>query len=44
MDYTFNNVNQHTLPLAPHHVMQFGNALQRLLQHIAYCNPHFGRP
>jgi hypothetical protein len=44
MDYTFNNVNQTSLPVAPIKAMQFGHALQRILQCIAYCNPTFGPP
>jgi len=44
MDYTFNQVNQNSLPLAPMHAMQFGNCLQRVLQRIAYCNPGYGPP
>ena len=42
MDYTFNGVNQTTAPLAPYSAMQFGQALQRVLQRIAYSNPAFG--
>ncbi len=42
IDYTFSGVNQTSLPLAPTHSMQFGNALQRVLQRIAYSNPQFG--
>jgi hypothetical protein len=41
MDYTFTGVNQASLPLALP-AMQFGNAIHRLLQHIAYANPAFG--
>jgi hypothetical protein len=44
MDYTFNAVNQHTLPLAPLQAMQFGSALQRVLQRIVYAHPMFGPP
>jgi hypothetical protein len=44
MDYSFNGVNADSLPLAPHHAMQFGATLQRLLQHMVYCNPAFGPP
>jgi hypothetical protein len=44
MDYSYNAVNQHTLPLAPFPAMQFGHALQRFLQRLAYCNPVFGPP
>jgi hypothetical protein len=42
MDYTFNSVNQASLPIAPLQSMQFGRAFQRLLQRIAYSNPAFG--
>jgi hypothetical protein len=44
MDYTFNNINQTSLPIAPFSAMQFGSTLQRLLQRLAYCNPSFGPP
>jgi hypothetical protein len=44
MDYTYNGVNQHSLDVAPTQAMQFGHALQRILQRIAYCNPTFGPP
>jgi hypothetical protein len=42
IDYTFSGVNQDSLPLAPAHSMQFGSALQRILQRLAYANPSFG--
>jgi len=42
MDYTFNEVNQHSLPLAKLHAMQFGHALHRILHRIAYANPDLG--
>ncbi len=44
MDYTFNNVNADALPCAPQSSMQFGTALQRILQRIAYANKTFGPP
>jgi hypothetical protein len=44
MDYTFSSVNQHSVDIAPTHSMQFGHALQRLLQRLAYCNPAWGPP
>jgi hypothetical protein len=44
MDYTYNQVNPTSLPLAPTQAMQFGTALQRILQKIAYCNPTFAPP
>jgi len=42
MDYTYNNINQTSIPLAPQHAMQFGTVLQRILQHLAYANPAYG--
>ncbi len=42
MDYSFNAVNQASVPLAPSPAMQFGAALQCILQHLAYANPTFG--
>jgi hypothetical protein len=44
IDYTYNGVNQTSLDVAPVHSMQFGSALQRILQRLAYCNPTFGPP
>ena len=44
MDYSFTEVNHHSLPIAPTHSMQMGYALQRILQTIAYANPAFGPP
>ncbi len=44
MDYTFTGVNTHSLPLAPHHSMQIGNTLPRILQRLAYANPSFSPP
>jgi hypothetical protein len=44
MDYSFNGVNQSSLPLAPPHAMQFGQAFQRILQRLAYANPKYGPP
>jgi hypothetical protein len=44
MDYTFNQVNQHQLPIAPIQAMQFGSAFQRLAQCLVYANPAFGAP
>lgn len=41
-DYTYYNVNQETVPLAPPEAMQFGHALQRVLQRVANANPRFG--
>jgi hypothetical protein len=42
MDYSFTGVNQASLPLSPLPSMQFGHALPRLLQRIAYANPSHG--
>jgi hypothetical protein len=44
MDYTFNNVNATSVQCASHSSMQFGTALQRILQRIAYANKTFGPP
>jgi len=44
MDYTFSTVNTHSVDIAPAHSMQFGTALQRILQRLAYCNPTWGPP
>jgi hypothetical protein len=44
MDYSFSAIDQHSLPLAPTHAMQFGHALQRFLQCLVYANPIFGPP
>jgi hypothetical protein len=44
MDYSFSQVNQHSVPLHPSHAMQFGATLQRLLQRLVYCNPCHGPP
>ena len=41
-DYTFYGVNQETHPLAPEEAMQFGKALSRVLERLAYANPRFG--
>jgi hypothetical protein len=42
IDYTFSTINQHSVQLAPTKSMQFGKALQRILQRIAYADPRFG--
>lgn len=44
MDYSFNLVNQASIPIAPVHAMQFGSALQRFVQRLVYANPKFGPP
>jgi hypothetical protein len=42
IDYSWSGVNDATAPLAPFAAMQYGLALQRILQHITYANPAFG--
>jgi hypothetical protein len=42
IDYTFTDVNANSAPLAPTQAMQFGQAIQRILQRIAYTNPKYG--
>jgi hypothetical protein len=44
MDYSFYQVNQEFIPLAPTQAMQFGQTLQRLLQRLTYCDPVHGPP
>jgi hypothetical protein len=44
VDYSYTYVNQHSLPVAPYHAMQYGNALPRLLQRLVYSNPAHGPP
>jgi hypothetical protein len=44
VDYSYTDINQHTLPVAPYHAMQFGSALPRLLQRLVYSNPRHGPP
>jgi len=44
MDYSFYDTNASSLPLDPHHAMQFGTALQRIIQRLVYCNPTHGPP
>jgi hypothetical protein len=44
MDYTFFGTNQELVPNVPLHAMQFGTALQRILQCIMYCDPSHGPP
>ena len=41
-DYTFFGVNEDTLGLAPQEAMQFGRALQRIIQAIVQANPRYG--
>jgi hypothetical protein len=42
IDYTFSGSNQNSIPLANMKAMQFGAALPRILQRIAYANPTYG--
>lgn len=42
VDYTFSEVNQDTIKLAPNEAMQFGLTLQRLLSRIVDANPCYG--
>ena len=42
VDYTFSNVNQETLRLAPPEAMQFGRALQRVMTNIVHADPRYG--
>jgi hypothetical protein len=44
MDYTYNEVNTHSLDVAPQAAMQFGHTWNRFLQQLAYANPRFGPP
>jgi hypothetical protein len=41
-DYSYFGVNDETLNLAPPEAMQFGKALQRILQTVHDANPRFG--
>ena len=42
VDYTFSNVNQETLQLAPPEAMQFGRALQRVVTNIVHADLQYG--
>jgi hypothetical protein len=44
VDYSFTDINQHALPIAPYHAMQFGTTLPRLLQRLVYANKSHGPP
>jgi hypothetical protein len=44
MDYSFFGTNAASVPLHPHHAMQFGSTLQLILQRLVYCNPSYGPP
>ena len=41
-DYSYFQVNEDTIALAPQEAMQFGRALQRLLQRVHDANPRYG--
>jgi hypothetical protein len=42
VDYSYSGVNQATIPLAPIEAMQFGRALERLIQRIYFSNRRYG--
>ena len=42
VDYSYSGVNAETLKLAPPEAMQFGKALQRVLQTLVRANPRYG--
>jgi hypothetical protein len=42
VDYSFHNVNQDTVKLAPREAMQFGKALERILRRVVEANPVHG--
>lgn len=42
VDYTFSGVNDETARLAPPEAMQFGKALQRVLDKIVHADPAYG--
>ena len=42
VDYTYSGVNDETARLAPPEAMQFGKALQRLLQQLVHADPRYG--
>jgi hypothetical protein len=42
VDYSFSGANQDTCPIAPNEAMQFGTALQRVIESIVNANPRFG--
>ena len=42
VDYSYSNVNQETVLLAPHEAMQFGRALHRVLERIVRADPRYG--
>ena len=42
VDYTFSGVNQETVSLAPREAMQFGKALERILQKLVHSDTRHG--
>jgi hypothetical protein len=42
VDYSYSGVNQATLSIAPNESMQFGRALERIIQRVHYANRRFG--
>jgi hypothetical protein len=42
VDYSFSGVNQDTCPVAPQEAMQFGTALQRVVEDIVNADPQWG--
>jgi hypothetical protein len=42
VDYTFSGVNDKTCPIAPVEAMQFGMALQHVIETVINANPKFG--
>ena len=42
MDYTFSLLNKATVKLVPPESMQFGKALDRIIQKVAEANPQHG--
>jgi hypothetical protein len=42
VDYSFSGLNQETCTIAPSDAMQFGTALQRIVESIVNANPRFG--
>jgi hypothetical protein len=42
VDYSYSGVNQETCQLAPQEAMQFGTALQRIIEDIANADPRWG--
>jgi hypothetical protein len=42
VDYSFYDINKDTLKMAPEQSMQFGKAIERLMQGLTRANPKFG--